>query len=120
MVWQTVPVFDDSQKEGVQSKCLVDFRADHLPFERVMSDFRKNILQTDFEGKNSARKYLGRKLSCTEINISLMAYNAEKKSYSAICWGKKIKLRRFGEKVLTLTKSPIPRLKSQIGRPLSG
>ena len=117
---QTVPVFDDSQKEGVQSKCLVDFRAEHLPFERVMSDFRKNILQTDLEGKNSARKYLGRKLSCTEINISLMAYNAEKKSYSAICWGKKIKLRRFGEKVLTLTKSLIPRLKSQIGRPLSG
>ena len=57
---------------------MVDFRADHLPFERVMSDFRKNILQTDFEGKNSARKYLGRKISCTEINISLMAYNAEK------------------------------------------
>ena len=65
MVWQTVPVFDDSHKEGVQSKCLVDFRADHLPFEGVMSDFRKNILPTDFEGKNSARKYLMRKISCT-------------------------------------------------------
>ena len=116
---QTVPVFDDSQKEGVQSKCLVDFRADHLPFERVMSDFRKNILQTDFEGKNSARKYLGRKISCTEINISLMAYNAEK-ILLRYALGKKIKLRRFGEKVLTLTKSPIPRLKSQIGRPLCG
>ena len=67
MVWETVPVFDDSQKDGVLSKRLVNFRADHyLPFERVMSDFRKNILQTDFEGKNSARKYLGRKISCTE------------------------------------------------------
>ena len=86
MVWQTVPVFDDSHKEGVLSKCLVDFRADHLPFERVMTDFRKNIVQTDFEGKNRARKFLGRKISCTEKNISLMAYNAEKRSYSAICW----------------------------------
>ena len=67
MVWETVPVFDDSHKDGVLSKRLVDFRADHyLPFERVMSDFRENILQTDFEGKNSARKYLGRKISCTE------------------------------------------------------
>ena len=66
MVWQTVPVFDDSHKEGVLSKCLVDFRADHLPFEWVMSDFRKNILPTEFERKNSARKYLGRKISCTE------------------------------------------------------
>ena len=63
---QTVPVFDDSQKEGVQSKYLVDFRADHLPFERVMSDFRKNIPPTEFERKNSARKYLGRKIYCTE------------------------------------------------------
>ena len=99
---------------------MVDFRADHLPFERVMSDFRKNILQTDFERKNSARKYLGRKISCTEINISLMAYNAEKILLRYTLGKKKIKLRRFGEKVLTLTKSPIPRLKSQIGRPLCG
>ena len=99
---------------------MVDFRADHLPFERVMSDFRKNILQTDFEGKNSARKYLGRKISCTEINISLMAYNAEKILLRYALGKKKIKLRRFGEKVLTLTKSPIPRLKRQIGRPLCG
>ena len=45
---------------------MVDFRADHLPFERVMSDFRKNILPTDFERKNSARKYLGREISCSE------------------------------------------------------
>ena len=102
MVWETVPVFDDSHKDGVLSKRLVDFRADHyLPFERVMSDFRKNILQTDFEGKNSARKYLGRKISCTEKkNISLMAYNAEKRSYSAICWGKKSGSRGLGKKFL--------------------
>ena len=67
MVWETVPVFENSHKDGVLSKRLVDFRADHyLPFERVMGDFRKNILQTDFEGKNSGRKYLGRKISCTE------------------------------------------------------
>ena len=49
-----------------------------------------------------------------------MAYNAEKKSYSAVCWRKKSSSRGLGKKVLTLTKSPIPRLKSQIGGPPSG
>ena len=51
IVWQTVPVFDDSHKEGVQRKCLVDFRADHLPFERVMSDFRKKSCRQISRGK---------------------------------------------------------------------
>ena len=51
MVWQTVPVFDDSHKEGVRRKCLVDFRADHLPFERVMSDFRKKNPADRFPGE---------------------------------------------------------------------
>ena len=50
MVWQTFPVFDDSFKDGVLSKRLVDFRADHLPFERVMSDFRKKYPADRFRG----------------------------------------------------------------------
>ena len=52
-------------------------------------------------------------------NISLMVYNAAK-NLTPLYVGEKIKLQRFGEKVLTLTKSPILGLKSQIGRPLSG
>ena len=79
---------------------MVDFRADHLPFERVMSDFRKNVLQTDFEGKNSARKYLGRKISCTEINISLMAYNAEKNLTPLYVGDKKSSSGGLGKKFL--------------------
>ena len=46
-----------------------------------------------------------------------MAYNAEK-NLTPLYGGEK--LQRFGKNVLTLTKSPIPHLKSQIGRPLSG
>ena len=60
--------------------------ADHLTFEGVMGDFRKTVLQPDFERK----KY---------VNKSLMAYNAENKNLTPLyvewsCqpfrgWGKK-------------------------------
>ena len=103
MVWQTVPVFDDSHKKGVQSKCLVDFRSDHLPFERVMSDLEKISCPQISSGKIVQGNTWGEKYPALKKNISLMAYKAEKKSCSAI-----------------LGKSPIPRLKSQIGLPLSG
>ena len=101
MVWETVPVFENSHKDRVLSKRLVDFRADHyLPFERVMGDFRKNILQTDFEGKIVEGNTWGEKYPALKKNISLMAYNAEKRSYSAICWGKKSGSRGLGKKFL--------------------
>ena len=38
--------------------------ADHLNFEGVMSDFRKSILQTDFEREKHANKFQGE--TCTE------------------------------------------------------
>ena len=38
---------------------MVDFRADYLTLERVISDFRKNhILQTDFEGKKTLARII--------------------------------------------------------------
>ena len=41
-------------------------------------------------------------------------YNAEKKSYTVIYWGKNFQLQRFGKEIigrrLTQTKSPIPPL----------
>lgn len=40
----------------------------------VIGDFRKNILQNDFQGKNI----------CTEQKKKLMAYNAGKKTYTVI------------------------------------
>lgn len=102
MVWETVPVFDDSHKDGVLSKRLVDFRADHyLPFERVMSDFRKKISCRQISrGKIVQGNTWGEKYPALKKNISLMAYNAEKRSYSALCWGKKSGSRGLGKKFL--------------------
>ena len=42
-----------------------------------MGDFRKKILQTDFEGKNSCKEIPGEKKSYAEKK-SVMAYNARK------------------------------------------
>ena len=58
-----------------------------MTFEGVMGDFRKNVLQTDFERKKHANKFLGEKYPALQ-KISLMTYSAEKKSYTVICWGK--------------------------------
>ena len=55
-----------------------------MTFEDVMDNFRKKVLQTDFERKKACKYIPGRKISCTE-KISLMIYNAEKKSYTVIC-----------------------------------
>ena len=41
-----------------------------------MGDFRKNILQTDYEGKNLARKNLAKKIPTLKKYISFTAYNA--------------------------------------------
>ena len=44
-----------------------------------MGVFRiKNLLQTDFEGEELARIYLGKIISCTEKNFPHDVYNAEK------------------------------------------
>ena len=77
-------------------------------FEAGMGDFRKNRLQTDFEGIKSlqgniwAKKYpaLKRNIPCCMIlekNLLLLCVG-EKNSFS----------RGFGKKLLTQTKSAIP------------
>ena len=79
----------------------MDFRSDHLPFERVMSDFRKNILPTDFERKNSARKYLGRKISCTEKKTYRSWHITLKKNLAPLYVGEKNSSSRgLGKKFL--------------------
>ena len=35
-----------------------------------MGDFRKNILQIDFERKKDANKFLGKIISCTQKDIA--------------------------------------------------
>ena len=49
--------------------------ADHLTFEGGRGDVRKNILQTDIEGKISYKEFPGEK-HATLKKKSLMAYNA--------------------------------------------
>ena len=63
-------------------------------------------------GENiSCKEIPGEKISCTEKRIMYLGAcnGGRKKSHTIVCpevWGKKI---------LTQTKSPIPRLKSEIG-----
>ena len=80
-------------------------------FERVMSDLRKNVLQTDFERKKHANKFLGEKYPALK-KISLMTYNAEK-NLTPLYVGEKISnLGEVWEKILPIqtksVKSPIP------------
>ena len=58
-----------------------------------MGDFRKNVLQTGFERKNACKYFLGKKYPALK-KISLMTYNAEKKSYTVICQGTNFLLQR--------------------------
>ena len=76
-----------------------------------MDEFRKNIWQTDFERKKHANKFLGEKYP-VQKKISLMTYNAEKKSYTVICRGKISNSREIWHEILPIqtksVKSPIP------------
>ena len=60
-------------------------------------------------GKKHANKFLGEKYRALK-KISLMTYNAEKKSYAVICLGKNS--REVGEKIRPIhtksVKSPMP------------
>ena len=70
-----------------------------------MGDFRKkkNILQTDFEGKKILQGKTWQKNPYTmKKKIYFMAYKAEKKSYIVVCHD------RFGKNIPSQTKSPIP------------
>ena len=83
-----------------------------MTFAGVMDDFRKNIVQTDFERKKLANKVLGEKYPALK-KISLMTYNAEKKNLTPLYVGKKISnSREVWERILPIqtksVKSPIP------------
>ena len=41
-----------------------------MTFEGVMGDFKKKILQADFERKKASKEIPGKKISCTAKNIS--------------------------------------------------
>ena len=58
------------------TKCLVDFRGRPFDFWGVMGDFRKNVLQADFERKKACKWIPGKKIILQWK--SLMTYNAEK------------------------------------------
>ena len=64
------------------------YGADHLTFEGVMGDFRKKISYRLIQGGKACKDIAGKIISCTEKNIVHDVYNAEKKSYTAICQGK--------------------------------
>ena len=72
-----------------------------------MGDFRKkkNKLLTDLEGKKILKGNTWGKKSCTEKNVSLMVYYAEKNILHCYISGEKFYLQRFGKKIHH--KSPI-------------
>ena len=70
---------------------------------------KKNILQTDFEGKKILQGNIWWKKILPWKKISFMAYNAGKNSYTLVCQEKKFYHQRFRKsKILTQTKSPLP------------
>ena len=76
--------------------------ADHLTFEGIMGDFRKNVLETDF-GKKHANKFLGKKYPALK-KISLMTYNAQQ-NLTPLYLGEKISnCREVWEKILKLNQ----------------
>ena len=73
-----------------------------MTFAGVMDDFRKNIVQTDFERKKLANKVLGEKYPALK-KISLMTYNAEKKNLTPLYVGENnFYLQRGWEKILPI------------------
>ena len=73
-----------------------------------MGDLFKNIiLQTVFEGKNRARKYLGKKISCPEKNIphqETISTNRLLPSWRIMMLGKNLTPLYVGETILSQSK----------------
>ena len=65
-----------------------------------MGDFKKKVLQADFERKKACNKFLGKKYPALK-KISLMTYNAEKKNLIPLYLREKISnFREVWEKIL--------------------
>ena len=65
----------------------------------------KNILQTDFERKKHAKKFLGKIISCAEKKYYSWRVRLKKNLTPLYLWEK---TPEVGEKIITSTKSPIP------------
>ena len=66
--------------------------------------FKKIILQTVFEGKNLARKYLGKNISCPEKNIphqETISTNRLLPSWRIMMLGKNLTPLYVGERIIS-------------------
>ena len=77
---------------------------------RVISE-KKNILQTDFEGKQSCKEISGGKFCCTEKNL-WWCIMLEKKFYTTICRGKNSISRGLRKEFFPKPNHPCPPQKS--------
>ena len=67
----------------------MDFTGRPFDFWGGYGWFQKKKYPTDwFQGGKACKDIAGKIISCTEKNIVHDVYNAEKKSYTAICQGK--------------------------------
>ena len=82
--------------------------ADHLTFERVWVISEKKYPADWFWRKKFLKEVPGEK------NIFQGVQSWKNKSYTVVCQEKNFISRGLGEKILTHTKSPIPRLKRQM------
>ena len=77
-----------------------------------MGDFRKNIVKTDFKGKNSCKEIPGEKIPV----LKKLAYNAGKIHFTPlqlfVCQEKCFFTLGFGKKILTQTNHPYTPQKS--------
>ena len=73
-----------------------------------MGDFRKKYSADWFREEKSRQRNSWEKQYPALKKISLMTYNAEKKSYTVICRGKKFPTPEVLEKTISSTKSPVP------------
>ena len=83
----------------------------------MISEKKKIFCRLISRKKILARKYLAKKKFLHWKKKSFMGYNAGKKILHRCTSGKKFYHQKFGKKILTQTKSPIPRLKSQMVGP---
>ena len=82
--------------------------ADYFTIEGIMNDFRQKYPAHWFREEKMMQRNSCEKQYPALKKISLMTYNAGKKSYTIICRGKNISSSRSLGKIITLTKSPVP------------
>ena len=90
----------------------MDFRGRPLTFEGIMGDFRKKVLQTDFERKKQGNKFLGEKYPALKKNIAHDVQCCIKILHRYMLRKKFLTPEWFGKRILPIqtksVKSPIP------------